>query len=365
VAREVRPLPADPQARGRWTAAPHDLALSYILPLKAEAVDGDLVAYVRGLAREVDDVLVVDGSPDGVFRSHAVAWGPAVRHLRPEVELPMGKVANVRTGLAHARHDRVVIADDDVRWTTGALAEVVAALDHAEVVRPANHFDPERWHTRWDTGRALLARATGGDWPGTMAVRRSALPPFGYAGDCLFENLELVRTVKAMGGREQVRHDLLVPRRPPTARKFLEQRIRQAYDELARPARLLVELAIAPVLVLGRARAVVVMAAGAVGLAEIGRRRAGGSRVWPRTAALWAPLWVLERSITSWAAVLQRATGGARAWGSRIPRAAHSTRDLRRQLRGPGPRGWVDPTSGSTTARPALETDVYRVETSS
>jgi hypothetical protein len=320
------------------------LALSYILPLKAEAVDDDLVGYLRALAPQVDDLVVVDSSDDLVFRAHAAALGPAVRHLHPEEALPMGKVANVRTGLRHARHDRVIVADDDVRWTRGAMAEAIAALDRADVVRPANHFEPERWHTRWDTGRTLLARATGGDWPGTMVVRRSVLPPFGYAGDCLFENLELVRTVRANGGRELVLHRLLVPRRPPRPYKFLEQRTRQAYDELARPARLLVELAVAPVLLWGRRRAALLMAAGAVGLAEIGRRRAGGARVWPRTAALWAPLWVLERSVTSWVALLQWATGGARVSGIRVPRAAHRERELRTRplgARADVPPGWV------------------------
>jgi hypothetical protein len=309
------------------------LTLSYILPLKAEAVDPELVSYLRSLAAEVDDLIVVDSSRAPVFRAHAAAWGSSVRHLHPEHQLPMGKVANVRTGLRHARHDCVVIADDDVRWTRAALTEAIAALDRAEIVRPANHFEPERWHTRWDTGRILLARATGGDWPGTLAVRRSALPSFGYAGDCLFENLELVRTVRAAGGRELLLHDLLVPRRPPTTRKFFEQRPRQAYDELARPARLAVQLAIAPILLLGRGRAALTLAAGAVGLAEIGRRRAGGTRVWPRTAPLWAPLSILERSVTSWLAVLQRVTGGARVGATKVPRAAHGERELRRQLR--------------------------------
>src|SRR5918993_2733972 len=97
-------------------AAPR-LACSYVLPLKAAEVDPDLATYLRELAREVEDLIVVDSSAEAVFRSHTEAWGPEVRHLHPEVDLPMGKVANVVTGLARARHGRVVIADDDVRWT--------------------------------------------------------------------------------------------------------------------------------------------------------------------------------------------------------------------------------------------------------
>jgi hypothetical protein len=222
---------------------------------------------------------------------------------------------------------------------------VLDDLDEVEVVRPHNRFTPAPWHARWDTGRTLVQRAVGGDWPGTLAVRRRALPA-GYAGDCLFENLELVRTVRAGGGRERVRFDLVVDRRPPTARKFFEQRPRQAYDELARPLHLAVELSILPAVLRWRAGAAVPIAIAAVALAEVGRRR-GGPRWWPATAALWAPLWVAERAVTSWMAVGLRLRGGASFAGHRLPTAAHSERSLRRMHR----HGLGDPDEKEGRAR--------------
>ena len=171
----------------------------------------ELTPYLRRLGRLVDDVVVVDGSAPDVYARHAAAWAGLVRHVRPEDETPMGKVGGVLTGVRHARHEYVVIADDDVRYDGAALRRVVTLLDEAEVVRPQNVFRPRPWHARWDTGRTLLNRLTGGDWPGTLAVRRSALAATGgYRGDVLFENLELVRTVRAAGGREAVPLDLFV-----------------------------------------------------------------------------------------------------------------------------------------------------------
>ena len=72
-----------------------------------------------------------------------------------------------------------------------------------ELVRPQNYFAPLRWHARWDTARTLLNRVAGGvDFPGTLAVRRSrSSQTDGYDGDVLFENLELIRTIEAAGGR--------------------------------------------------------------------------------------------------------------------------------------------------------------------
>jgi hypothetical protein len=70
-----------------------------------------------------------------------------------------------------------------------------------------------------------------------------------------------------------------------------------------------------------------------VALAERGRRRGGGAAVFPATSSLLAPLWVLERALCAWLAVLQRLRfGGVRYGDSVIPLAAHSERQLRRRF---------------------------------
>jgi hypothetical protein len=47
----------------------------------------------------------------------------------------MGKVGNVLTGVSLASHDRIVIADGDVRFGS-ELFDLVERLASAEVVRP-------------------------------------------------------------------------------------------------------------------------------------------------------------------------------------------------------------------------------------
>ena len=314
------------------------LAVSYILPIKASApLDAELMPYLRRLAAFVDDVVVVDGSSPETYAQHAVAWESLVHHLRPEVTTPMGKVGGVLTGLRHARHERIVIADDDVRYSEVALRRAVALLDEAEVVRPQNYFRPRPWHARWDTGRTLLNRLAGGDWPGTLAVRRSMLEATGgYRGDVLFENLELVRTVLAAGGREAAPFDLFVERRPPSTWHFLSQRVRQAYDEWARPRRLALQLAILPLAgVLAMHGWWKTLGAGVLATmaaAEAGRQRSEGRRVFAPTAALWTPLWVAERAVTAWLALGTRlALGGVAYRGGRLREAATPLHVLRRR----------------------------------
>lgn len=316
------------------------MRLSYVLPIRTSVARLDLVEYLEWLAGRVE-VIVVDGSDEDVFSEHHAALGPPIRHVPvdPERVTPMGKVGGVMTGVMLATHDHLVIADDDIFYSDEELRRLDQHLDTADVVRPQNWFEPLPWHARWDTGRMLLNRMTGGDWPGTLGIRRSTLlRAGGYAGDVLFENLELVRTIEAVGGRAVLDLGLLVRRQPPPTRQFLDQRVRQAYDELARPWRLTTFLALGPSVALTRGRSVPALAVAAVGLAEVGRRRAGGQRVFRSTAALWAPLWLLERSVTSWLALFELVRhGGVRYRGGVLRRAATPQRELRQRL--PAPAG--------------------------
>jgi hypothetical protein len=313
----------------------------YVLPLRwdDDRELEELTGYLRRISCWIP-VTVVDGSPPERFEVHARAWAGLVRHLRPEPRAGAnGKVAGVVTGVRAARSERVVLADDDVRYDRPALERVLALLDQADVVRPQNVFRPQPWHARWDTGRTLLNRALAADYPGTFGVRRSTfLAMGGYSGDVLFENLEMVRTARAHGAREHRASDLFVTRRPPTAAHFRSQRVRQAYDDLAQPWRLVSALSVWPIvldaLVRRRPRRLAVGAAAVVAVAEIGRRRAGGRSAFPPSAPLWAPVWVLERGLCSWFAVGARVLrGGVRYGQGRLRTAAHFPMRLRRSAR--------------------------------
>lgn len=333
------------------------LPVEYVLPLRRSDGKGldELTAYLTWLAGLLD-VTVVDGSPPERWALHERRFGAAVRHLRPDRDLSWanGKVDGVTTGVRLARHEHVVIADDDVRYDAPALRAVHRLLDDADLVRPQNYFAPSPWHARWDTARTLLARCGGTDFPGTLAVRRSAFVAMGgYDGDVLFENLELVRTVRAHGGVELRPAWLYVRRLPPDTRRFWNQRVRQAYDEFARPARMAAALAVVPtsiaVAVAGRRAVLGLAAATAVAAAEAGRRRAGGTTVFPATASLMAPVWIAERGACAWAAVgVRLLRGGVRYADRRIRTAAHSQRTLRRRARRAGRSPARPPAKGET-----------------
>jgi hypothetical protein len=316
------------------TTAVRPLRISYVLPLKWSDDDGldELLAYLAAL-RDLVEVIVVDGSAEPLFSQHGRLLGEQVRHLAPDPDhaCPNGKVAGVRTGVAVAKQDYIVVADDDVRYRPEQLELVERLLDRADLVRPLNVFLPMPWHARWDSARTLINCAVGADYPGTLAFRVDCYRMTdGYAGDVLFENLEPIRTLTAAGAVELRDRRLVVRRLPPTAGRFAQQRVRQAYDSLAQPARLAAELAILPAAMLLRRRSWL-LAALAVGLAGAGRLRAGRQH-FPADIPLWAPAWLLERGVCAWLAVALRLRGGVGYSGSRIRIAAHSMRCLRRRI---------------------------------
>jgi hypothetical protein len=322
--------------------------ISYVLPLRWSEPGpiGELADYLGGIVGEVEEILVVDGSPEPHFGRHAEALPNVVRHLRPhpDLDFQMGKVNGVVTGVRECSCERVVLADDDVRYDPAALRRVADLLDEAHLVRPQNYFDELPWHARWDTARTLLNRVfTGdpefplGDFPGTLAVRRSALlAAGGYDGDVLFENLELMRTIRATGGTVLTPLDLYVARRPPSSAHFRSQRVRQAYDDFAIPARIGFFLVALPLALAvprrpAASRNLGVSALALILAAEGGRRRAGGATRFPASSSLLAPAWVAERSLCAWLALVSRLRGGVRYGEVRLARSATPSRILRRR----------------------------------
>ncbi len=327
--------------------------VTYVLPIRSSVprVDDDFRDYL-GYIAAITETIVVDGSDDSVFEAHAQAWGRNVVHVRPDADLttPMGKVGGVLTGIHIASNSKIIIADEDIRYHEEDITAVANALDTAEVVRPQNYFSPRPWHALWDTGRILLNRISGGDWPGTLGVlREPVMRAGGYDGTAMFENLELVRTVVASGGRESLLLNTFIARRPSTTTHFLSQRIRQAYDEFARPARLIVQLAFLPVAImlfdLGGGRALGYAGVVIVVLAEIGRRRGTAATVFPFAASLTAPAWVVERAVCAWLALGARISlGGIPYRGAILRKAATPLSVLRARTNAAPQKSFVPPT---------------------
>lgn len=318
------------------------LDASYVIPLKwGDATSTvEMTEYLSWLSTRLD-VIVVDGSSLDVFEQHAEAWSSLVKHVRPDPDLQFanGKVDGVTTGVRAAGTEKVVIADDDIRFDDGSLDRAVALLDDHDLVYTQSYFDPTPWHAQWDEARVLLNRAFGVSFPVGFGLRRSMfLAAGGYDGDVMFENLELMRTMRFAGARIAEPNDLFVRHLAPDRGWFWSQRVRQAYDELTLPMRLALWLSLAPLTGWAAARrrwgSVALGVGASMAIAEMGRRRGGGRRVYPATVSLFAPLWLAERAVCSWVALSYRVRLGGIPYRDRvIERAATPPKELRRRVR--------------------------------
>ena len=301
------------------------MCLSYILPIKWDTGQDphELTGYLEMISAEVE-LIIVDGSNPVNYMSHKAAWGRFGKHVPPAVEFNFvnGKVNGVSTGLQIAQHKKVIIADDDVRYTPEQLCVIASLLEDVELVIPQNYFVLAPWHAQWDTARTLLNRALHHDYPGTLAVQRDFINQLGgYDGNVLFENLELIRTIKAGYGKVIHKPDLYVARVPPSDKHFWSQRVRQAYDDYAQPFKLAFFILLVPALL----ASVVVsplmplaLLALSVPVAEAGRRLHGGVNYFPFVCSLYAPCWLIERGICTWLAMFAKIRYGGVRYNKRI-----------------------------------------------
>src|SRR6476620_437923 len=134
MSENVAPMPGMAVAPHRRMLDRESSALTYILPIKSvvSQAEGELTEYLRFLS-SLAEVIVVDGSAPELFERHAFAWSGMVRHVVPAPDLatPMGKVGGVLTGMRLASHERLVIADDDVRYDAPGLERMSRAPDDA------------------------------------------------------------------------------------------------------------------------------------------------------------------------------------------------------------------------------------------
>lgn len=307
---------------------------TYLLPIRRVRASADemadFAAYFRLLASAGCEVLVVDGSPAEVFDEHDRAWRAHARHVKvdPQYRYLNGKVNGIHTGVDLATCERIVVGDDDIRYTAANIDRMCRLLDQHEMVRPQNYLSPLPWWARMEAARMLLNRAIlrTGDYPGTCGFRRSTMLRVGhYDGDVLFDNEEIVRHFALRGADICNALDFFILKRPPRLSKWWEQRPRQAYEDFVMRAKTAFFLALLPVglalAVLAGAKAAAIyagiVAACSILLALRGRR-AGGQRFFPAWLSLYAPLWMLERSLSVYWALYWRVVHGGYPFGDRL-----------------------------------------------
>ena len=316
---------------------PHktDIQCTFIIPIRHAHIDKlelqRFALYLQMLGRAGCEVLVIDGSPAPIFEEHAQAWSKYCSHLAPDPQYTYlnGKVNGVHTGVDLASCERIILADDDIRYIPEDLKRMCHLLDRFEMVRPQNYISPLPWWARLETARILINRGSlrAGDYPGTCGFRRSTMRRVGpYDGDVLFDNEEIVRHFALRGANINYATDFFILKRPPTLTKWFEQRPRQAYEDFVMRAKTAAFISVLPVTVaisilLGPRAGLMLLAVlflASVLLSGRGLLRDSAFRVFPVSSPLFAPLWIVERSLSVYWALYWKARYGGYPFGQRL-----------------------------------------------
>ena len=310
---------------------------TYLLPIRRSVFSKfeacQFADYFKRLDAAGCEVFVIDGSPSEVFAEHAKIWSDVCRHEVVDSRFTFlnDKVNGVHSGVALATTDKIILADDDIRYDKIDIQRMCVLLDKFEVVRPQNYLrDDVRPWVLMEAARMLINRAIlrTADYPGTCGFRRQTfLNASEYDGDVLFDNEELIRHFARRGARIAYENDFFILKRSPTFRKWLEQRPRQAYEDFGLRGKTLLFASILPL-------AVVITAIGGIfalawfwlvihiisgALAVIGRKRGTAAQYFDWFhAPFYASSWIFERAISTWVAFYWRIRFGGYPFGRRL-----------------------------------------------
>ena len=311
------------------------LNCAYVLPIRRTRFKSgeatSLRVYVDTLKEAGCEVIVADGSAPGVFDQYTGVLGASCRHVR--VDRRFGylndKVNGIYTGVELASFDRIILADDDIRYNAENIRDLLRLLDDNDVVRPQNFLHPLPWWAKLETARMLINRAVlpAADYPGTCAFRRPRMLAAGrYDGDVLFDNEEIIRHLAQDGCRVAYANDLFVQKCPPTFSKWTEQRPRQAYEDFGMRLKTALFFLLLPLSFLvgirfgtpGVAIFFLALSFFAGLIAARGRARGKARRFFPAHCCLFAGFWMLERTLSTYWALYWYLTRGGYPFGGRI-----------------------------------------------
>jgi hypothetical protein len=299
-----------------------DRRCSYVVVLEKDTVGGgdlpELASYLSTMAVAGCDVVILDPSPRLQFDLNAriLRWVGTHVPVRPEDRTAGGAVDVIRASVMHAACEKIVVATQDTRYSPEAISRLCELLEQHEVVEPQDYLDPLPWWGNIEAGRMLVHRGVEPqpDHGATFAFRRTTVRALRSLANATLST-DPVRRLDASGAEVYPAASVFVRRGPGTFGEWLQRRPQLAGDDFAFPMKTAFFFSLWPLLavlaVLGGAPLAGLYAT-IIGVVSIGlavRGRIGASAQFPLHACLFAPVWVLERSVSVYWALLRKLRG--------------------------------------------------------
>jgi hypothetical protein len=299
---------------------PQDRRCTYLVVIERDREPADdlrdLASYLSTISLAGCEVVVVDGSPSPIFESNRAVLRWVSRHVaaRPRHRNFTGGIDTVRTAVDVSGCDKIVIADENVRYHPDAIESVCDLLDLHEVVEPQDYFEPLPWWSGIEAGRMLVHRGVEPlpDHGATFGIRKTSIRGLRGVDIAWSSGEDAVRRLASQGAEVFSACDVFVRRLPPPLDHWLRERPRQADDDFAMPVKTVFFFALLPVAIVLAAVGGIRLAGGYASAIALGsmvlalRGRGGATTFFPLRACLCAPLWVFERSISVYWALFRK-----------------------------------------------------------
>jgi len=265
---------------------------SYIVNLDADATGIEVekvAAYLSTLGSAGCEVVVLDRAAGHLLegRRRVLRWVGRHEQVHPETDL-------LRAAVDLASNEKIIIAAPESRYSAEEVSGMCDLLDRFEAVEPEEFVQPLPWWGGIDAGRILLDRGV---------ARHSAHSTFAFRKSAWSPHFSLdVHEAREM----------FIRREPPVFRSWIRLRQREEAGEFQAPIRTAFFLCLFPLLLIMALVGGVDLAGAYASLVAFGsvsiavRGRIGAAKFFPLRACLYAPLWVVERSISAYWALFAR-----------------------------------------------------------
>jgi hypothetical protein len=262
------------------------------------------------LTREGCEVVVVDASEPAAFDDHRRVLRWVARHLPPAPAhlTADGTLHLLEASADFAQTNKVVVATPAAHYQPEDLHRVCDLLEDHEVVVPNEYLDPLPWWARIDAGRMLLQRAVvvSPDAVGTFGFRRDSLAAIRRHGRPSDAG-DILHALARQGMELHDAADVFIRQTPPALGDWWTRRPQQSRLS---PAGAALFVTLIPLLAMAGLLGGAGLTAGFSGALAFStfalavRGRLGlAARYFPMSVCLFAPVWLLERSLTAYRAV--------------------------------------------------------------
>ncbi|MGW5955902.1 glycosyltransferase [Bacillus mycoides] len=318
------------------------MKLSIVIPVKLK-LDEHIMEFVNhtiSLAKDIQNedvqIVVADESNDYTFNFinsyfHTIN---NITHFVPSTNLRTGandKLNGIYAALDYVKYDKILLVDDHFRITKETVKSIYKYFDKYDCFKTMPKFNKHPFSVLVDMCGMFVVNIIDSkkQYCGHLAFRKEHINKFGFPSrDALFDELALEFHLRehncSVGFVKDVALEAV---QEISFGKFLEQRVRYAYENFALPLRFTFFSLILPLLIvlftINVNLAIIAfmgLTLGVTLLAFVGQLIYGASLA-PWYTFLLTPIWFWFYPITTWIALYKYFTGGVMFGGRKIRRA--------------------------------------------